>query len=105
MHRLLVFCVVLATMFSNSETMHKVICERLISGIFCLPGTEADPGTMRPLQDFTNWELPNNKVLTGKRLWVLEEQEEDQELKKRGMRFKDGRVRILRMFEDSGAIK
>ena len=101
MHRLLLFCVFLATMYTNSESMHIVICERLIFGFFCLPGPEADPVTVKPLLDFSNWEIPKIMMQAGKRFRELEEQEQDQELEKRGMRPKDGRLRILRMPEDS----
>ena len=101
MHRLLMFCVFLATIYRNSESMHIVICERLIYGFFCLPGPEGDPETMKPLLDFSNWEIPKNKVEAGKIFRGLEEEKEDYELEKRGMRPKDGRIRILRMPEEN----
>ena len=103
MKRLLLFCAVLATMFCNYETSQLVICERLLYGMFCLPGTEADPDIMKSLLDFSDWELLKNKIQAGKKIKGLEEQEEDQELEKRGMRFKDGRIRILRLPEDIGS--
>ena len=97
MHRLLVFWGVLAAIYSNSEAMNVVVCKRLISGIFCLPGPEGDPETMKPLLDGRNWELLKSKMKAGKKMRGLEEHKEDQEVEKRG--FKDGRIRILRLPE------
>ena len=100
----MLFSLVLATLSGTYKPRQTVICHRLESGMVCALGSQADQEVIEP-NNVSERNLLRNKMKVKKRNKMMKQLEEEDGGEKMKMRFKDGRVRILRMFEDSGAIK
>ena len=122
MLKLLLFSSFMATMSGTYETRQTVICQRLGSEVVCASGSQDDPEDIEPPPNVSEWNLKQRKQTNPRfilsriaKQWNLLRKKmqagsrnrgmDEMELKweKRGMRFKDGRIRLLRLCEQSGA--
>ena len=84
----------LASMPMTSETRQILTCKTLLSGVFCLPGSEAVPESMKSLENFSLWGFQRFLMQTGNR--EMKTKVEEQKVEKRKNRIKDSRIRILK---------